>query len=198
MNSVPSPNLRISDHDREAALEALGEHMSVGRIDLDEYGDRSAKVTTVKTRGELAEIFEDLPQPHPKLGDEPAKPAPAASAVEPAAPKPEGAVTAWTDRPLAQRVTAALVPLAFVAAVALFFLGGHNWLWILLPMGVTAIGRSLWGQEWDKDRQRHHNNRERHLRVHDQHLRLHDRREGRDWDRDERRDRRDRRRGIRD
>jgi hypothetical protein len=187
VNSVPSPNLRISDHDREAALEALGEHMSVGRIDLDEYGDRSAKVTAVKTRGELAEIFEDLPQPHPKLGDEPVQPASATAAVEPAAPKPEGAITAWTDRPLAQRVTAALVPLAFVAAVALFFLAGHNWLWILLPMGVTAIGRGLWGQEWDKDRQRHHNNRERHLR--------HERREERDWDRDERRDRR---RGIRD
>jgi len=153
--------------------------MSVGRIDLDEYGDRSAKVTAVKTRGELAEIFEDLPQPHPKLGDEPVdpvKPAAAASAVEPAA-KPDGAITAWTDRPLAQRLTAALVPLSFVAAVALFFLAGHVWLWILLPMGVTAIGRGLWGQEWDKDRQRHHHNRHHH----DPHRRE---------DRDERRDRR--------
>lgn len=68
MNEVPSPQLRISDPEREAALQALGEHMSVGRIDLDEYGERSAQVTTAKTRGELAAIFEDLPQPHPRLG----------------------------------------------------------------------------------------------------------------------------------
>jgi len=190
VNSVPSPNLRISDLDREAALTALGEHMSVGRIDLDEYGERSAKVTAVKTRGELAEIFEDLPQPHPKLGEDAVEPV-AAKAVEPKpAPKP-GEPIAWADRPLAQRLTAALVPLSFVAAVLLFFLTGHNWLWILLPMGLAAVGRGLWGQEWDKDRQRHHHphhhdwdRRERHLDRLERHR-----------DRDERRDRR---RGITD
>jgi hypothetical protein len=150
----PSPNLRISDLDREAALQALGEHMSVGRIDLDEYGDRSARVTAVKTRGELAAIFEDLPQPHPQLGDVRAPVQPAAStAVEPKA-KP-GEPVSWGDRPLAQRLTAAAVPVAWVIGIALFFATGHLWYWFLLPIVVTAAGRGLWGQEWENDRQRH-------------------------------------------
>jgi hypothetical protein len=172
VSTDPSQNLRISDLDREAALQALGEHMSVGRIDLDEYGDRSARVTAAKTRGELAEIFEDLPQPHPRLDDAPVQPA----AVEPVA-KPDGIAT-WADRPLAQRLTAAAVPVAWAAGIVLFFAAGHIWLWFLLPVAVTAIGRGLWGQDWENDRQRRHH---------------HDR--GRRHDRD---DRRDRRRGIAD
>lgn len=66
MSEVPSPRLRISDQDRESALAALGEHMSAGRIDIDEFGERAARVTAAKTRGELSEVFGDLPEPHPR------------------------------------------------------------------------------------------------------------------------------------
>ena len=141
--------------------------MSVGRIDLDEYGDRSARVTAVKTRGELAEIFEDLPQPHPHLDDSPVKPD-AGAAAEPVA-KPDGVVT-WADRPLAQRLTAAVVPLAWVAGIALFLAAGHIWLWFLLPMAVTAVGRGLWGQDWENERrkrdQSYHQDRRNRRRGH--------------------------------
>jgi hypothetical protein len=155
VTTVPSPHLRISDLDREAALQALGEHMSVGRIDLDEYGDRSAQVTTVKTRGELAAIFEDLPQPHPRLGDAPAPVQPEAStAVSPKKTKP-GEPMVWADRPLAQRLTAAAVPLAWILGIVLFFATGQLWYWFLLPLAFTAVGRGLWGQDWENDRQRH-------------------------------------------
>ncbi|MGH8920477.1 MAG: DUF1707 SHOCT-like domain-containing protein, partial [Actinomycetes bacterium] len=82
MTEVPSPQLRISDQERESALSALGDHMTAGRIDIDEYGDRSARITAAKTRGELGELFADLPQPHPAYGGA------AVAAPPPAAPAP--------------------------------------------------------------------------------------------------------------
>jgi hypothetical protein len=60
--------IRISDSEREDALGKLGEHMSAGRLDIDEYGERSAKVATAKTRGELLRLFGDLPEPKPTFG----------------------------------------------------------------------------------------------------------------------------------
>ena len=65
MSEAQSPDFRIGDTEREAAIKALGEHFSAGRLDIDEYGDRSAKVTTARTRSELTELFADLPAPKP-------------------------------------------------------------------------------------------------------------------------------------
>jgi hypothetical protein len=143
--------------------------MSVGRLDIDEFGERSAKVTAAKTRGELAEVFDDLPQPHPQLdGPPPGSARPAAVAATSAAERGHPAM--WTDRPLNQRLTAAAVPLAWVAGIALFLsLGG--WMWILLPVLFTAVGRGLWGHDWEhdypyRDRGRRHEfrDRQRHRR----------------------------------
>lgn len=178
VNDVPSPELRIGDADRESALSALGEHMAAGRLDIEEYGERSAKVTAAKTRGELAEVFTDLPGPHPAFGTAPAPvpgppPTPGAT-VEPA----RKTQLSYGERPLAQRLTAGLMPLALVAAFALFFsIGG--WWWFALPFIVGAVGQGLWGKEWDKDHP-------------------HDRRPDRRRDRDRWRDERDRRRDDRD
>lgn len=159
MNDVPSPNLRISDADRESALSALGDHLAVGRLDVDEYGERSAKVTTAKTRGELAEIFTDLPAPHPTFGEAP-KPEPA-KAVE---RKREGELT-YADRPVAQRFAAGLVPVGFVAALALFFTVG-GWWWFAIPFVVLAVGQGLWGKDWEKDPNRERERRRRHDERH--------------------------------
>src|ERR1700712_5956996 len=65
--------VRIGDADRNAAVDALGEHMTTGRLDLDEYGTRSALANTARTVGDLHALFADLPAPHPVLpGDRPA------------------------------------------------------------------------------------------------------------------------------
>lgn len=61
-------NLRVSDSEREAAVRVLGEHMTAGRLDVEEYGQRSAHVTAARTRGEIAEQFADLPAPRPSFG----------------------------------------------------------------------------------------------------------------------------------
>jgi hypothetical protein len=53
--------LRISDTDREAAMDLLSEQYSVGRLTKDEFDERSDAVWSARTRGDLAPIFVDLP-----------------------------------------------------------------------------------------------------------------------------------------
>jgi hypothetical protein len=157
VTEVPSPQLRISDQNRESALSALGEHMSAGRIDIDEYGQRSARITAAKTRGELVEIFADLPAPHPRYEDAPQ----AAPATEPAAaPVPARPRTPdeWSPP---QRALAAIVPLTWLVAIVLIAaVSGGLWPVIFVPIGLTVFGKSLWGHDWNAGHDRH----DRHLR----------------------------------
>ena len=53
--------LRLSDADREAATELLGEQYAVGRLTKDEFDERSDAVWSAKTEGDLAPVFVDLP-----------------------------------------------------------------------------------------------------------------------------------------
>lgn len=89
-------DIRVSDTEREDALGKLGQHMSEGRLDIEEYGERTAKVTAAKTRGELLDLFDDLPDPRPTFG----RPA----------PSPSRPVTAG------QRIAPVLIPVVGVAA----------------------------------------------------------------------------------
>lgn len=153
MSEIPSPELRIGDAEREQALQALGEHMSAGRLDIDEYGDRTARVATARTRRELADLFGDLPDPKPVFA--PPRPAPAPVPPVPVAPRPAAspAQRSWEDRPLAQRLSAALVPVSALVAVALFLtvLKGE-WFIFALPVITTMVLGSVWGEDWERDR----------------------------------------------
>ncbi len=148
--------MRISDTERESALHALGEHMSVGRLDVDEYGERSAKVSTARTIGELRVLFTDLPQPHPQVGT--ALPTASTEVARP----PVGTPEAPPENAMAvsQRAAAAAMPLAAIAAVALFFITG-TWVWFLLPAAVAVLGGALWGDEWQGSRRGHCHGRAR-------------------------------------
>jgi hypothetical protein len=53
-------DMRLSDADREDAIARLSEHYAVGRLDKDEFDERSDAVWTAKTRADLAPIFADL------------------------------------------------------------------------------------------------------------------------------------------
>ena len=75
MSEYQPSAIRVSDSEREDALAKLGEHMSAGRLDIDEYGERSAMVATAKTRGELLGLFGDLPEPKPTFGQPVPRPA---------------------------------------------------------------------------------------------------------------------------
>jgi hypothetical protein len=142
--------MRIGDTERESALTALSNHYSEGRLDIDEYGERTAKVTAAKTRGELLDLFTDLPAPHPEFGSlrpgpQPAQ-APTAQQQGPVAPMPHGAL-------LSQRLMGAAVPIAAIVAVVLFFGVIHLWWVFLLPVAVGMLGGAIFGDEW-KQRER--------------------------------------------
>ncbi|GHH58777.1 DUF1707 SHOCT-like domain-containing protein [Lentzea cavernae] len=121
--SDPSRDIRIGDTERQQALQVLGEHMSAGRIDVEEYGERSAKITTAKTRGELMALFYDLPDPRPQFV------APVPMFNEP----PKAPARRWEG---------AVIPVVGIATVILFFALVKNPLIFLLVPAVAI----LWGQ----------------------------------------------------
>ncbi|MGB3441245.1 MAG: DUF1707 domain-containing protein [Actinophytocola sp.] len=98
MSEFEPSDIRVSDAEREEALAKLGEHMTAGRLDIDEYGDRSARVATAKTRGELLDLFGDLPEPKPAFG------------------RPKGTV-APRERGFVEKLAPVAIPVAAILAV---------------------------------------------------------------------------------
>ena len=83
--------------------------------------------------------------------------------AEPA--KPQQPAT-WADRPLHQRLVAALIPLLLAGAVIVSITTG-SWWFMAIPFIVGGIGRSLWGHEWEQQQKGHrdsHRDRRRKLR----------------------------------
>lgn len=124
--------IRIGTAERDAAMKALDVHLEEGRLDVDEYGERSAKASVATTAPELAVLFEDLPAPHPPLPGVPGLPAVTAP---PAAPVPSGpsSMEVWGPR---------LVALSPFIAVALFLLTRQWIFFLLIPVAGMVFGSS--------------------------------------------------------
>jgi len=135
--------LRIGDTERNSALDALGEHLGKGRIDLDEFGTRSAQVTQARTVADLRALFSDLPPPHPDLPGPPAVSGYAQPAVRPSA------IPARPDdsRTPAQRGAAVLLAVSGILALVLFFVV-KTWLVFLIPALIAVATSALWGSDW--------------------------------------------------
>ncbi|HUB76053.1 MAG TPA: DUF1707 domain-containing protein, partial [Solirubrobacteraceae bacterium] len=56
-----TPDLRVSDQDREAAAAELREHYAAGRLDEHEFNERVDAAYAAKTGSELAALRADLP-----------------------------------------------------------------------------------------------------------------------------------------
>jgi uncharacterized membrane protein len=54
---------RITDSDRAAAVEALGEHYATGRLDKAEYDERADRAWAARTDRDVTQLFTDLPAP---------------------------------------------------------------------------------------------------------------------------------------
>jgi len=107
--------IRASDDDRESAVEVLRDAYAVGRLDLDEFDQRTTSAYAAKTWGELRSLTDDLPE-KPAFGtglpalpptrrDERPEPEPAG-----AGPRPD------PRRPFVPMLPMALVWLAIAAA----------------------------------------------------------------------------------
>jgi uncharacterized Tic20 family protein len=68
--------LRVSDAEREPAIERLKEAYAEGRLDHDEFDMRMHLAMTAKTRSDLAAVVADLGRPVPQYAPERAVPAP--------------------------------------------------------------------------------------------------------------------------
>ena len=64
MGGDRSEHVRASSEERDAAIRALGEHLTAGRLDMAEYTERVDGATAARTVGELDVLFVDLPEPH--------------------------------------------------------------------------------------------------------------------------------------
>ena len=56
-------HLRVSDVERNAVAERLSAHYADGRLDQAEFDERVSRAMSAKTRGDLAGLFDDLPDP---------------------------------------------------------------------------------------------------------------------------------------
>lgn len=137
--------IRVSDTEREDALGKLGEHMASGRLDIDEYGERTAKVATAKTRGDVLALFDDLPDPRPTFG-QPTPPAVRAPGVaEPA-----------RTRTLAAKIGPVVVPVVGVlAVVGLVFLLKMPFLLFFMFFFLAGGGGRWRGQGGPRGPHRH-------------------------------------------
>src|SRR5699024_3688780 len=127
---------RIGTADRDAAMAALDAHLEAGRLDAEEYGERSARAAEARTVDDLVPLFADLPQPRPPLPGETPAPAVAAPGRAPETRREPGALARYGPA-----ISAALP----IIALVLFFTVpiANAWVFFLLiPLGGALFASS--------------------------------------------------------
>ncbi|HEX6521053.1 MAG TPA: DUF1707 domain-containing protein [Streptosporangiaceae bacterium] len=94
----PAGDIRVSDAERDRAIAELSEHFQTGRLNQEEFDDRTGLALAARTGDDLHELFTDLPRGESAPAPEPATapvPAPARRAGRlPVAPIVIGCVIA--------------------------------------------------------------------------------------------------------
>lgn len=129
-------------------MAALQQHLTAGRIELDEFSERSAAVAAARTRADLVPIFADLPEPHgvPATPVSLVKGRPGWRGVRQRSTGPIGG-------PLFGRLGETAVALSPFVALALFAIFGVWWVWLLIPAaGVIVYGNNHGGRRSRRDR----------------------------------------------
>ncbi|WP_199434008.1 DUF1707 SHOCT-like domain-containing protein [Qaidamihabitans albus] len=124
---VDRPEYRLSDAERQEALDALSEHVRTGRLDIVDFDERSARASAAKVRSDLEPVFTDLPEPRPSVLRTFRTLPPQVPPAEPAPP--------WQ-----RRLAASAVPIAAVIALVLFFTIMRGMVFVfLLPAAVALL-----------------------------------------------------------
>jgi hypothetical protein len=153
--SAPAPT-RIGNVERQQAMDALDVHMSAGRLEPDEYGERVGRASVARTTADLEPLFTDLPAPHGTGSVTPAADGsaryrsagslPAPRVRQPPTPSRRGHKHGGRE-PLGGRVGEIAVGASPFLALILFFstvsFFGEAWLFFLLIpiVGVVVYGR---------------------------------------------------------
>jgi hypothetical protein len=120
-------HLRVSDAERQAVADRLGDHFAEGRLDQAEFDERAACAMSAKTRADLSGLFDDLPD---------------------ASTQPQTGAAAVPDRrrgrrhPLLVLVLLVIVTLAAAHAVA----ATVPWLWLGFLVAIVFIATRATGR----------------------------------------------------
>jgi hypothetical protein len=130
-------HIRVSDTERNAVAELLGQHYADGRLDQPEFDDRISRTMAAKTRGDLSGLFDDLPETGP-AGAGPAGPGGPGGPVSYRGPRRRGGIV----RPLL------LLLLVFICAnfawhafTSLFFIQPLVWAFVIVAV-IMLVNRS--------------------------------------------------------
>lgn len=131
--------MRIGTREREDAIQHLGEHFAEGRLLTEEYEHRAGAAAAAMTRRDLAELFRDLPTPHPAcLAPPPAVPPP--QPVVPIFASPPAHTDQVSDR---NRLAAGVLQIVLPFGVGRFYTGHTGLALAQLFTAVIFIG-VLW------------------------------------------------------
>lgn len=129
MTQQPVPR-RISDAERDAAIEMLRQHFEAGRLNADEFAERMGFALGAKVASELESLFTDLPEPRPGAA--------------------EGVMLPWTAPQPPAKANTELIRWARIiqgvvwpVAILLGFITGNFWQFILVALVASAILRGV-------------------------------------------------------
>lgn len=132
-------SLRCADADRERVASALSEHYAQGRLDLNEYQERTDAVYAAKTFGDLEPLTADLPV---RLAQEPAQEADDGDDNESSSGGRGRLVAMWSPW-----LTTSVI---CVGIWLISMLAGHGWVypwpaWVVGPWGVILLVATMGG-----------------------------------------------------
>ena len=130
-----NPDLRVSDAERDAVADELGQHFQDGRLDQAELDERVTAAMAAKTVGDLQVLLTDLPQA--KSGQ------PGWAASEPDRANAPAAGTSRSRPPALTcgrpRVLTLLPMLAAVLVIGGLLTGGWRHGWPFAPFGFVWL-----------------------------------------------------------
>lgn len=157
---VEREKLRVSDSERQAAVERLRLAHDEGRLDLDEYDTRLAAAYSSVTYGDLDRLFDDLPAgglAHVAHGR------PAGATSRALRPQPDRALDAGTvgDMHLALKILWTLYGAAVAINLTVWLLvslsagdARYFWpMWMAVP-GVVLLGSTVGVERMRRQRRR--------------------------------------------
>ncbi len=128
MSSDHAPQ-RISDAERDAAVEMLRQHFEAGRLDPSEFAERMETALSARFASDLAPLFVDLPHPRPTAGETVWLP----WTAPPPAPKTQEWVR-WVGI-----LRASIWPIA----ILLGLITGELWIFILIALVVSTVSQGV-------------------------------------------------------
>lgn len=127
-------HLRLSDNDRINALQALAGHYAQGRLEHEEFEERTGVVTSARTHGDLRPLFMDLPGGM----EEALTPTRTSRVVDQVNEDARELKLVKKTGKRFEKINAAIFGVTLISFFLLMFVFSISWAWIVWPvMGIT-------------------------------------------------------------